>query len=72
MLFTGCVKRFEAAAIQISRNLLNSPVHKILCFSFAAFRAVNLLPEIRANLKCGYFRGLYTLYMLKDLVEEKC
>ena len=37
--------------------LLIALVHKTLCFSFEAFRAVKLLQQIQANLMCGYFKG---------------
>ena len=46
--------------------LLISNVYKTLCFSFEAFRAVQLIQQSAANLNCGYFKGvyffLYTLY----------
>ena len=34
---------------------LTSHVYKTLCFPFEAFRAVQLIQQIAANLNCGYF-----------------
>ena len=53
--------------------LLISHVHKTLCFSFEAFRAVKLLQQVAANLKWGYFKESTffscTLYIPISLFE---